>query len=340
MSREEQNKQVARYWSKVAERQEMGFWNLPGWDKHQNLLASGSESTSWLEVLHSELKKAGIAPGHALSLGCGGGSLERKMVEKGYCQSIDGCDISEPLLKIACDSAAQEGMSINYFVSDLNSPDFLSNHYDLIIGAGVFHHVENLEALFENLRKALKPGGRLLMYDYVGPTRFQWTSMQTIFCNLWLKKLPKRFKKKQGYPLKYVVAKAVFNAIPGLYSKWVQNWVERWAPKRLHAHFLRLKTAQIRMEELIPPPPEQFLVTDPSEAVRASDILPVLKEYFKVEKMIPQGGTIVQPLFGRTVANFIGDKEGAWWADQILEDERRAILQGELPSDFVALIAK
>lgn len=336
----EQNQQVADYWSGVADRQELGFWNIPGWEKHQNLLASNTETHSWLDVLHQELKNKGIKPGNALSVGCGCGLLEREMYLKGMCKSIEGCDLSEPLLEMARNDAAKMNAPLTYFKADLNQPDFKENHYDLIVGAGVFHHVENLEGLFDNLKKALRPGGRLIMYEYVGPTRFQWTQSQINKCNEWLKKLPSQFKRKQGYPYKYVLAKQLFNIIPLAYSNIVHKLMQRWASPRFYAQFLRLKTAQIQLEEVVRPAPEQFMVTDPSEAVRASEIIPVLKNYFTIERILPQGGSLVQPIFGRTVANFIGNEEGERWAEKILEAERQVIISGELPSDFLALIAK
>ena len=132
----------------------------------------------------------------------------------------------------------------------------------------------------------------------------------------------------------------LFNLFPLSHSDKLEIWLKRWLPPRAFAQFVRLKTAQIYLKQIVPPHPDQFLVTDPSEAVRSSEILPVLQNYFTIEKRIPQGGTLVQPLFGRTVANFIQDKEGKDWARQILEDERLAIEQGTLPSDFIALMAQ
>ena len=335
MTREEHNAQVAKYWSRVAKRKELGYWDVPGWVEHQNLMASGSPTCSWLDLFLE-----GMNPERALSLGCGSGSLERKMLQKGLCKHVEGCDISEPLLERARDKAKKECLAIDYFSADLNLPNFTEGRYDLIIGAGIFHHVENLEGLFANLKRALKPKGKLLVYDYVGPSRFQWTEPQIERCNQWLNKLPSRFKKKQGYPWHYTLGKALFNAIPFAYSKTLEKWVERFAPKRVYSQFLRLKTAQIHLKEVVPPPIEQFFVTDPSEAIRSAEILPVVKEFFTIKKLVPLGGTLAQPIFGRTVANFIKDREGPIWANQILEDERNAILQGELPSDFVAFIAE
>lgn len=38
------NAQVSAYWSWVARRQELGYWNMPGWIEHQNLNTNRSSS--------------------------------------------------------------------------------------------------------------------------------------------------------------------------------------------------------------------------------------------------------------------------------------------------------
>lgn len=333
-----ENKQVASYWKRVSEREDLGFWHAPGWDAHQNILASGNPDYTWLQVFRDHLLEKNVTLGHALSIGCGAGSLERQMIKDGLCRSVDGCDLCEDRLKTAAQLAST--MPINYFVSDLNSPQFLPQSYDLIIGSGIFHHVEKLEKLFENLKKALKPGGRLLMYDYVGPSRFQWTPSQMEHCNKWLRKLPRKFRIKRGYPYYYYPAKVLFNCLPFVNSNGYENVLKSIGGDRLVSQFLRLKTAQIYMDKLIPPHPDQFLVTDPSEAVRSQDIVPVIKNYFEVERELSLGGTLAQPLFGRTVANFIDYPEGQEWALKILEDERHLIQEGTLSSDFIAMVCK
>ena len=341
MDREtEKNQQVADFWADVAEREELGFWCAPGWKEHQNRLASGDPDRSWLQVFHEEMRLQGKEPGHARSIGCGSGLLEREMIEEGLCTSVEGCDLSEPLLAIAEEKAAQQRMPITYFIADLNTHDFPKNHYDLIIGAGIFHHVDALERLFGELKESLKVGGVLLLYDYVGPSRFQWSEKQIARCNAWLNRLPKKYKKKQGYPYYYYVGKTLFDLIPFSSSTFLERAVEKLASRRLFSQFVRIKTAQTTMKTLIPPHPAQFFVTDPSEAIRSSDILPALQEHFVIEKFLSLGGTLAQPLFGRTVANFLHDQEGQKWAALILEDERIAIQNNELESDFIALMAK
>lgn len=333
------NEQVAAYWAGVAEREELGFWCAPGWTEHQNILASGDPKKSWLTVFHEQMQSKGITPGHALSIGCGSGLLERQMIQEGICTSVEGCDLSEELLKLAEEQARAVNAPITYFMADLNSHDFPENSYDLIIGAGIFHHVENLEHLFASLKRSLKPNGVFLMYDYVGPSRFQWSPTQITRCNEWLERLPLKYKKKQGYPKHYYIAKNIFNIIPFSNSKGIERLVESIAPKNLFSQFVRLKHAQTVMTTLVPPHPAQFAVTDPSEAIRSSDILPQLKKHFHIETLLPLGGSLAQPLFGRTVSNFLNDAEGKEWATKILEDERLALKNNELSSDFIALSA-
>ena len=102
---------------------------------------------------------------------------------------------------------------------------------------------------------------------------------------------------------------------------------------------MRLKAARLSLDEIVRPPLEQFQLTDPSEAVRSGEILSVLDRFFDVRSLLRLGGTLAQPLFTRTVANYLADSEGPVWAERILADEREAVRSGRLASDFVALWA-
>ena len=86
-------------------------------------------------------------------------------------------------------------------------------------------------------------------------------------------------------------------------------------------------------------PPCSMIRSDPSEAVRSSDIEGVLADYFELIDARPIGGTILNPLLGGIVGSFDESSEldrsfistvGA------LEDE--LIAEGLLPSDFKVLV--
>lgn len=339
LTEEQYNNRIASYWSWVAKREELGYWNMPGWTEHQNLLASHDPQKNWLEFLQNHLAGEKNAKGHALSLGCGGGWCEKMFLEKEICSSADGCDISPDLIVSAQKKADNEKLPLNYFVADLNHPNFPKKKYDLVIAIGILHHIKNLEKLFENITETLKDNGKLIVYDYVGPSRFQWKKEQIERCNYWLGQLPKKYRKKRGYPWYYYVGKTLFDFVPFATHPTVEKTLKNLLPTNLFAQWMRIQRARLIMDEMTPPPPEQFVVTDPSEAIRSDEILPVLKKYFEIEKLIPQGGTLTQPLFGRTVANYLNDPEGIRLAQKIFEDEREQIHSGKLPSDLVAFIA-
>ncbi|SCA63094.1 Uncharacterized protein SCG7086_AJ_00040 [Chlamydiales bacterium SCGC AG-110-P3] len=340
MNREERNKQVANYWSWVADRGELGYWNLPGWDKHQNLLASGNPHRGWLDVLGQKVIESVGNDGLVLSLGCGSGSLEPLLLSKGLCSRVEGCDISADLVAMAQQQADKNQLPIKYFQCDLNVPNFEKSKYNIVVAAGILHHVENLEGLFANVKEALKPGGVFLVYDYIGPTRFQWTSEQTAACNELLKEMPLRYRWKRGYPWYYVVARGAFNLMPWLRLGVVKKMAQRFLSNRQYCQFLRAKESRLLMNTVLPPPPEQFIVTDPSEAVRSEEILPLLRKCFQEEAMLPLGGTLIAPLFNRTVRNFIDNAKGKLLANNVLKRERELIKNEALPSDFVAVLMR
>ena len=53
--------------------------------------------------------------------------------------------------------------------------------YDLVLAEGALHHFTPLHAVYDKIFRALKEGGYLVINDFVGPTRFQWTDRQLIW---------------------------------------------------------------------------------------------------------------------------------------------------------------
>lgn len=48
----------------------------------------------------------------------------------------------------------------------------------MVFAKSSLHHIENLEHAFSQIKRCLKPKGKLLTIDFFGPTRFQWTEQQ------------------------------------------------------------------------------------------------------------------------------------------------------------------
>ncbi len=133
----------------------------------------------------------------ALSLGCGGGNLERALVDLGVARRLDAFDVSPESIRLARELAAAAGMTerIRYQVADLDRIELPPRTYDLVIVKMALHHLENLEHVYAQVRRALEPGGLFLLNEFVGPSRFQWTDLQLELMNALFEALPERHRR-------------------------------------------------------------------------------------------------------------------------------------------------
>lgn len=112
----------------------------------------------------------------ALSIGCGSGALERDLVRRGIAQYVEAFDASTASIELARAQAAAEGFDglIKYSVADFNVAKLDPSSFDLICFHQSLHHVQALEHLLLQVRRALKPGGMLYLDEFVGPSRTFW----------------------------------------------------------------------------------------------------------------------------------------------------------------------
>jgi SAM-dependent methyltransferase len=116
--------------------------------------------------------------GRGLSLGAGGGQLERSMLELGVCEEILGVDISEARVErasAAVPPALRGRLAFECHNLESWRPD---GRFDLVISSDALHHITRLEELSDTLTKVLNPVSLLYVDEYVGPARFQWTDKQ------------------------------------------------------------------------------------------------------------------------------------------------------------------
>lgn len=112
----------------------------------------------------------------ALSIGCGAGALERDLVRRGICASVDAFDGSVGSLRLAQQEAVAAGMSgrIRYFAGNFNEPVLPRRKYDLVLFHQSAHHVAKLEKLYRAILRSMKPDAILYLDEYVGPSRHDW----------------------------------------------------------------------------------------------------------------------------------------------------------------------
>jgi SAM-dependent methyltransferase len=164
---------------------------------NHNLLITGERDYYWILYVRDRYFPKGQA-GDTLSLGCGEGHVDRILKKCGFVfRSFSGIDLSPKSIARARWEAEKISLapSINYFTADLNSYRPPKAAFDFIYFFQSLHHIQALEALLEACALALRPEGLLMVNDFVGPFRFQWTEEQVKMANKILQVLPEELRQ-------------------------------------------------------------------------------------------------------------------------------------------------
>lgn len=124
--------------------------------------------------------------------------------------TIDCLELNPAMLERGRSAAAKEGIAgrLNFLQADLNEWD-AAQEYDVAMANQTLHHVVNLERLFGQIRRALKPGGRFLISDMIGRNGHQrWPEALGIVQEFW-RRLPPTYR---------------FNRQMGRYEERFDNW--------------------------------------------------------------------------------------------------------------------
>lgn len=173
-------------------------WDIPQIRRSWNLRVSGDEAVDHVEHIKRRFLrgKAGLL---AFSPGCGCGGNEIRWAETGLFRRIDACDLSAPRIAVARQAAANKGMGdiLNFQAGDMQSAA-AAGPYDLVITEGALHHLYPMRSSLETIRGLLAPGGMLVINEFVGPSRFQWTRRQLQAANEQLDEIPEAYRRRWG----------------------------------------------------------------------------------------------------------------------------------------------
>jgi SAM-dependent methyltransferase len=132
---------------------------------------------------------------NGLSVGCGEGRAERRILADGICRRFHGIDVAEEALAEAREKA--KGLPLTYEAVDINFAQLPERRYDLVVAQTSLHHVLHLENAADQIWRTLQAGGVLWLHDYIGETQFQYTDERLAIVNRILAALPARYRSNR-----------------------------------------------------------------------------------------------------------------------------------------------
>jgi ubiquinone/menaquinone biosynthesis C-methylase UbiE len=103
-----------------------------------------------------------VSKGAALDIGCGSGILAFELAQ--YYDNVVAVDLSAKMLALA--SQKRSAPNIEYIQMDA-SQLALDRQFDLIVSAATFHHLPNLPAALDAIKKMLNPHGKIVFLDNI-----------------------------------------------------------------------------------------------------------------------------------------------------------------------------
>jgi SAM-dependent methyltransferase len=102
----------------------------------------------------------------ALEVGCGLGNLSRILAQR--CDRVVALDLSDEMIRIARERSAAHA-NIEYRVADATTWDFPAERFDCVASVASLHYMP-LEPLLAGMKRALRPGGVMLIFDLYQPS--------------------------------------------------------------------------------------------------------------------------------------------------------------------------
>lgn len=130
-----------------------------GWDSNEDVIAYSEKAyDSLLSAVSTEEVKV-------FDFGCGTGLLTEKIAQKA--ELVVALDSSRKMISVL---EAKSVKNITAIASDLTEQLLIENglhsKFDLVVASSVLSFVENYEETLSLLKKLLKPGGRIVQWDW------------------------------------------------------------------------------------------------------------------------------------------------------------------------------
>lgn len=172
------------------------FWLVPEVKKRWNKLITGNEDILYEEYLTEKYFK-GNEKIKILALGTGVCSHEIRLAELNPNCEIECYDFSDELLTKAKSISDEKDLkNISFHAENIMEYHFDNKKYDVVFFHASLHHFDDIPAFLEKVViKNLVPKGLLIINEFVGANRLQYSKLQLNYINKAISIIPKEYRK-------------------------------------------------------------------------------------------------------------------------------------------------
>lgn len=181
--------------SEAATPERQGFWMTSFWKARQQNLSladpidqARSEFDSWSRSYDKSLlqrfffgpshrlmlQQLTLADRHVLDVGCGTGRWAELVCNRLPHAEVWGLDLSEKMLEHAAVRAQEYPGRMHFTHGNSQSLPYEDASFDLVTCSHSFHHYPDQLTVVKEMRRVLKPGGRVLLVDGCRDTYWGW----------------------------------------------------------------------------------------------------------------------------------------------------------------------
>lgn len=181
---------AAEHWNRVDNSGRVNWWSSSKCQSYYNQALCGEAAlTSGSEGVRRRLAKdfPGRVFERAVSIGCGPAAKELALITDGLVGHFDLYEIAQTRIDQGRKSAEALGVldRITHRSGDVFKAE-RKPEYDLVYWDHSLHHMSDVDDAVAWSKAVLKPGGVIVINDYVGPNRLQWTPAEVARANAFL----------------------------------------------------------------------------------------------------------------------------------------------------------
>jgi len=135
----------------------------------------------FLEELYRWRKDLG-GPFDLLDIGCGTGTFGAMLAASPLPARVVGLDYAPAMCKAASEKARQAGITdtLRFVAADSEHLPFADGSFDAVTCSNSFHHYPHQQEVVRDMRRVLRPGGRLMLIDGFRDNVIGWVVFDVI----------------------------------------------------------------------------------------------------------------------------------------------------------------